>query len=127
MKLAVLILALATLPSWAVAAQAEADRGRAIFKAVGCYACHGLEGQGGAGPRLAPSRGSDEASAQFVRNTTGAMPPYGDTVLSDADLKAVFVFLHSIPKEKSPSEIPILNDFAIKSGGETPNTAPGAR
>lgn len=33
----------------------NADTGKKLYVSVGCYQCHGYEGQGGAaGPRLAP-------------------------------------------------------------------------
>lgn len=115
MKRAMLIFALIALPSWAAAGEGEADRGRIVFKTVGCYECHGYAGQGGVGPRLAPLPWPDEASAQFVRGTTGAMPAYSDKVLSDADLKAIFAYLHSLPKAKSPDEIPLLREFELKN------------
>lgn len=115
MKWAVLILALIALPSSAAAAAGQAERGRTVFNAVGCYACHGYAGQGGVGPRLAPPTWPDEASEQFVRGTMGAMPAYSDKVLSDADLKAVFAYLHSLPKAKSPDEIPLLREFELKN------------
>lgn len=115
LKRAVLVLAVLALPSWAAAAEGQVERGRTVFNAVGCYACHGYAGQGGVGPRLAPPPWSDEASEQFVRGTMGAMPAYSDKVLSDADLKAIFAYLHSLPKAKSPDEIPLLKQFEIKN------------
>ena len=48
------------------------DRGKKDFVEVGCYQCHGYQGQGGAGPRIAPKPLSLEAFTRWVRHTLEA-------------------------------------------------------
>jgi len=80
-------LALAAAVSWlgassAFAAQAapagDAAKGKANFERVGCYQCHGHQGQGGReGPRIAdPVPLAWPALQAWVRTTSGDMPPY---------------------------------------------------
>ena len=91
-------------------AQAQVAEGRALYMKVGCYQCHGTEGQGGnAGPRIAPGPMAWEAFAQFVHNTSDAMPPYSDAVLPDMELKVIHAFLQSIAQPTPVSQIPLLN------------------
>src|SRR4029077_10688830 len=75
----------------------SAVRGKATYLRVGCYECHGTQGQGGAGgATLAPNTLPEEALANFVRNTTsGRMPFYPPAVLTDADLSDIHAYLSS--------------------------------
>ena len=50
----VVLLAGATIGASVAQEGDAAEQGRADFVEVGCYQCHGYQGQGGAGPRLAP-------------------------------------------------------------------------
>jgi len=84
-------------------------RGREIFMKVGCYHCHGTQGQGtGAGLRLAPDPLPAEAIAQFIRATTSTMPAYSAEVLSDSQVADIAAYLGSIPAARSPDTIPAL-------------------
>jgi ubiquinol-cytochrome c reductase cytochrome c subunit len=88
---------------------AEIAAGRALYMKVGCYQCHGTEGQGGAaGPRIAPEPMPWEAFAQYVHNAADAMPPYREAVLPAGELKAIHLFLQSIPPPKPVEQIPLL-------------------
>ncbi len=42
----------------------DADAGKKLFVSLGCWTCHGYEGQGGAGPRIARGRSSSTKFAQ---------------------------------------------------------------
>ncbi len=96
------------LPSVAAAEPSAAD-GRALFMKVGCYECHGTQGQGGAaGPRIAPDPIPFEGLAAFVRTTSGEMPPYTTTLLSDQDLADIYAYLQSIPRPPAVADIPLL-------------------
>lgn len=89
---------------------AAADNGKRLFVKVGCYECHGYQGQGGvAGPRLAPRPIVLAALVAYVRHPTGQMPPYTAKVLSDADLADIHAYLSSIPAPPPPKTIPLLN------------------
>jgi len=71
----------------------QIERGRQRFVAVGCWQCHGYEGQGGAGPRIGPNPMPLPAFLAFVRAPGGDMPPYREAVLSNADLTDIHAFL----------------------------------
>ena len=49
-----------------------------------------------------------EAMVNFVRNSSRAMPPYKEAILSDADMKEIHAYLVSIPKPADPKSIPLL-------------------
>ena len=74
------------------AAAAELDDGRRVYVQY-CAACHGSDGQGGVGPKLAEGevveRYPDRAAhRQVVVDGRGQMPAWGG-VLSDDDIDAV--------------------------------------
>ena len=104
-------LALATtLISIQVAAHADAvENGKAAFVSNGCWQCHGFQGQGGAGPKLAPDPKPYEFISVFVRHTKGAMPPYSEKILSNDDLASIYAYLRSVPKAPDYKTIHILN------------------
>ena len=86
----------------------DADNGKKLYTAVGCYECHGRVGQGGrAGPRLAPRPVPLQALVAYVRHPSGAMPPYTAKLVTDAQLADIHAFLASIPPPAK--DIPLLN------------------
>ncbi len=104
-----ILLSIIALSSSVALAASSVERGKALFMKVGCYQCHGTQGQGGtAGLKLAPSPLPFDQFAQFVHNTSDAMPPYREQVLSDADLKDIHAYLASIPQPKSLDQYPLL-------------------
>jgi ubiquinol-cytochrome c reductase cytochrome c subunit len=97
-----------TAPALAAEARGDAAHGKAAFARV-CYSCHGYEGQGGStGPKLAPGPLAYPAFSTFVRNTSGAMPPFTERSVSDQDLRDIHAYLASIPPSPNPSTIPLL-------------------
>ena len=91
---------------------ADADAGREAYERVGCYSCHGYEGQGAStGPKLAPDPLPYAALSNFVRQTSGAMPPFTPAVLPDADLENIYAYLQSIPQPPDAADIPLLQDI----------------
>jgi ubiquinol-cytochrome c reductase cytochrome c subunit len=86
----------------------SAQNGKTLFANVGCYQCHGFEGQGGVGPRLAPRPIAFAPFNKYLRQPTGEMPPYTAKVVTDKDLVDIYSFLQSIPEPPSPESIPIL-------------------
>ncbi|HKT20156.1 MAG TPA: cytochrome c [Stellaceae bacterium] len=94
------------------AAAGNAKAGEREYRAVGCWECHGTEGQGGAitGPRLADTKLPYEAFLQQLRVPSNAMPPYEPAVLSNADAANIYAFLKSLPPAQSPKDIPLLNE-----------------
>jgi|SRR5690242_17957892 ubiquinol-cytochrome c reductase cytochrome c subunit len=104
MRRFLLLLMLASL----AASAADVEKGRAAFVKHGCYQCHGFVGQGGVGKTLAPNPLPYEAFSVFVRNTSGAMPPYRKAILSDEDLADIHAYLSSLPKPPDYKTIPLL-------------------
>ncbi|MGP0091266.1 MAG: c-type cytochrome [Xanthobacteraceae bacterium] len=108
--LAALALVLDLLLGQSVASAASAEKGQALFLKYGCWQCHGTLGQGAAtGPRLAPDPLPFDALANFVRTSSGQMPPYRQAVLPDADLADIYAYLQSVAKPPDPRSVPLLN------------------
>ena len=94
------------------AAAADAARGKEIYVKVGCYACHGYDGQGAStGPKLAPDPMPPDALANYIRNSAvNLMPPYSEKVLGDADVADIHAYLATIKRPPSLKEIPLLSE-----------------
>ena len=88
----------------------NADKGKATFMRVGCYQCHGHQGQGGReGPRIAdPVPLAWPALQAWVRTTSGDMPPYTEKVLPQQDLADIYAYIQSVPKAPDHKTIPLL-------------------
>lgn len=85
-------------------------RGRQVYTADFCYACHGTQGQGGKdGVRIAPNPLPAAAFNAYVRKPSGLMPAYSTAVLSDDELSAIYAYLKSIPAARPAKAIPQLN------------------
>jgi mono/diheme cytochrome c family protein len=89
--------------------------GKAVYIRVGCHACHGTVGHGGAGARLAPNTLPLPAFETWVRNgspnwdVSRGMPAFSPTVVSDDDLADIRAFLASLPAPRTVEDIPLLN------------------
>jgi mono/diheme cytochrome c family protein len=101
----------ALIPGAAQAAP-SAENGKVAFVKHGCWQCHGFEGQGSvetsAGRVLYDTKLPFEAFKAYVRDPSGAMPPFHAEILSDSDLADIYAYLESLPKPKSASDIPLL-------------------
>ena len=86
-----------------------ADRGKKDYVEMGCYQCHGYQGQGGPGGRIAPKPVSLEVFTRLVRRPANVMPAYSPKVLSDENLKRIHEYLESIPEDPEVSTIPVLS------------------
>src|SRR5689334_16578917 len=74
-------------------------RGKQMYARVGCYECHGFEGQGGsAGPQLIAQTLNLQEFTKYIRQPGGQMPPYTAKVLSDQDLADIYAFIKTLPK-----------------------------
>ena len=95
----------------AAAPAGNADNGKKLFRADGCYQCHGYVGQGGTGtgPRIAPNPLPYAALSAYIRAPKGQMPPYTAKLLKDADLADIYAYLKSIPEPPKVKDIPLLN------------------
>jgi mono/diheme cytochrome c family protein len=103
----------------AAAQSARTDRaaianGESAYLRVGCQACHGTVGHGGAAPRLAPSTLPLPGFATWVRNGTPGwtfatgMPGFPASVISDADLADIRTYLSSLTPPPPVADIPLL-------------------
>ena len=92
----------------AAAAVPNVERGADLFVTVGCYQCHGLAAHGGVAPKLGPDAWPAFAIAAYIRNPTGVMPPYAETVLSDADVADIAAWLRTVPESPDAAAISIL-------------------
>jgi ubiquinol-cytochrome c reductase cytochrome c subunit len=88
----------------------DVERGRADFVEVGCYQCHGYQGQGGAAPRLAPDPIALENFVRIVRRPPNVMPAYSPAVVSEDQLERMHTYLQSIPQPPDVSSLPILSE-----------------
>jgi len=90
----------------------NADNGKKIFAAYGCYQCHGREGQGGegSGPRIAPRPIPFAAFEKYVRQPTGQMPPYTAKVVTAQELADIYAYLSSRPQPPAVKSLPQLNN-----------------
>jgi mono/diheme cytochrome c family protein len=88
----------------------NAENGKKLFIAYGCYECHGRQGAGAAtAPRIGPPALSLAGVLRYVRRPTGQMPPYTAKVVSDQDLADIYSYLKTFPPPPSASGIPLLN------------------
>ena len=98
-----------TMASLLGAQTPSAQNGRKIFDSYGCYQCHGHDGHGGVGARLAPNPIPFATFSRYVRQPAGEMPPYTNKVVSDQELADMYAYLRSLPQPPSAKTIPILN------------------
>lgn len=88
----------------------DAENGKRVFMADGCFECHNTEGQGGGGgPKLAPNPIGFAAFTHQLRTPARQMPPYASTVLSDQEVADIYAFLRSRPEPPKADSIPLLN------------------
>jgi mono/diheme cytochrome c family protein len=94
--------------------RAAIANGESVYLRVGCQACHGTVGHGGAARRLAPNTLPLAAFTTWVRNGSpgwsflAGMPAFPPSVISDAELADVRAYLASLPEPPPVDEIPLL-------------------
>ena len=86
----------------------DADAGKKLFVSLGCWTCHGYEGQGGAAPRIAPRPLPRAAFTTYVRRPPERMPNYPERVVSDEQLGHIHAYLQSRPMPPPVKSIPLL-------------------
>jgi mono/diheme cytochrome c family protein len=97
-------------PRQATAAPAgDAKKGKELFITYFCDSCHGTQGQGGAGVRIAPNPPAFNVVRNYLRKPAGSMPPYSTKALPDTDLQDIYAYLRSIPPSQPAKNIPLLN------------------
>jgi len=90
----------------------NADNGKRIYVADGCYECHGLEGQGSTqtgGIRIGPPPISLGEFTAYIRQPANQMPPYTAKAVPDAEVADIYAFLQTRPNPPSAKDIPLLN------------------
>ncbi len=88
----------------------NAKAGQALFMKIGCYQCHGNEGQGGAqGPRIGRSPMlAFRNFVTYIRAPRGEMPPYTTKVIAEKDVADIYAYLASLPPAPAVESIPLL-------------------
>lgn len=117
---AVLLLLAAALPPRA--ADADAERGKALYEDYACYACHGYGGAGRT-PLSKETSGILASEALFIRylrlradqnpiNPKNTMPNYSAQTLSDDAASAIYAYLVSLD-DASPAvhDIPAFREL----------------
>ena len=117
-----LVLFVALLPAFSTAraqvintdttVAGNAQNGKKLFAANGCYECHGYQGQGAAqtgAARIGPPQLSWEGFQSYVRKPAVQMPPYTSKAVPDKDLADIYAYLKSIPMPAKGKDIPLLN------------------
>jgi mono/diheme cytochrome c family protein len=88
----------------------NAENGKTLWVKDGCYSCHGFDGHGGAGPKLAPRPMAVASFIAIVRHPPASgMPTFAAKVISDADLTDMWAYLRSIPDPPAVKDVPLLN------------------
>jgi len=88
----------------------NADNGKKLWIKNNCYSCHGYDGHGGAGVKIAPKPIAVAAFIAIVRRPPGSnMPTFSAKVIPDADLRDMWAYLNSIPAAPAVKDVPLLN------------------
>lgn len=96
--LASLAFSFSTAHAQSASGAPDITAGREAYIAMGCWQCHGYQGQGGeSGPRIGPHPLPWPVFDNYVREPSGSMPPYRASVLSEEDLRKIHAFLTSLP------------------------------
>lgn len=110
-RLRILTIAALFSASGAYAQDAPAgnvEQGKTLYAKVGCYACHGTVGQGGAaGPRITPAM-PYQAFLMQMRTPRDTMIPYHESVLPDSQVADIYAYVASIPKPQDYKSIDLL-------------------
>lgn len=105
---AVVVLGLLSTAAFPQDVSDAVREGRELFTSNQCWQCHGYEGQGGVGGRIAPTIYPFVAFAALVRHTN-LMPAYSPNVLNDEDLQKIFEFVSTMPEPPAVEDIPELS------------------
>ena len=104
------ILLLWTIAAWAQNPPGDIENGKKLWTKDNCYSCHGFDGHGGAGPKLAPKPIAAAAFIAIVRRPPAStMPAFTAKVVSDSDLRDMWAYLNSMPATTAIKDIPLLS------------------
>lgn len=115
---AALVAGFALAGAGAASADPSVQNGQAEFVKHGCWQCHGFQGQGSVatsgGRVIARTPLPFEVFEAYVRQPTGAMPPFHAEMVSDSALADIYAYLESRPKPEPVKDIPLLNNLSSK-------------
>jgi mono/diheme cytochrome c family protein len=89
--------------------------GKQLFDTVGCWSCHGFNGQGAmsrgiaSGPHINARVLPEAAFIHQLRAPVGVMPAYTADVLSDEQVRDIYRYLGSLPVPPALKDIPLLS------------------
>lgn len=110
--LAALTLGGAVLQAQEAAPVGNAENGKKLWIKENCYTCHGYDGHGGAGMKLAPKPIPVAGFIAFVRHPAkSGMPTFSAKVVPDSALRDMWAYLNSIPAAPAAKDIPLLNSI----------------
>jgi ubiquinol-cytochrome c reductase cytochrome c subunit len=96
-------------PAAATAPAGKIENGGVLYKKIGCYQCHGGEGQGGlSGPRIGPALFPYARFSDYIRKPTGDMPPYSAKVLTDQEIADIYAWVNARPRPPAVNTLPQL-------------------
>ena len=113
------VLSVCALMGFALPVHAEEPvsiDGKELYNTVGCWSCHGFNGQGAmsrgiaSGPHINAQVLPEAAFLRQLRAPMGVMPPYSADVLTDAQVAAIYDYLRSLPASRETKDIPLLKE-----------------
>ena len=88
----------------------NAQNGKALFLAHGCYACHSTVGSGSprTGPALVAANLPYAVFVSRLRTPVSEMPPYTGATISDAQVMDLYAYVVSLPPPPDYKTIRLL-------------------
>lgn len=87
----------------------EHPEGYREYVQMGCWQCHGFQGQGAGSPPLTAPLMPYEGFAHQVRQPRNVMPAYSPDILDESVMRAIYAYLQSQPPAPEVKEIPLLS------------------
>ncbi len=98
-----------TLDFMGVVDDSQHPAGYREYVEMGCWQCHGFQGQGGLNLKLVAPLIPYEAFANQVRRPRNVMPAYSPNIMSEDVLQEIYSYLQNIPTSPNPDDIPLLS------------------
>ncbi len=83
----------------------DRDRGQRLFVTLPCAGCHGAMAGGQFGPTLAGTSLALSAVEEQVRRPRDKMPPFGEAVVSEDDLRDIYAWITSLPQPQAAAAV----------------------
>jgi mono/diheme cytochrome c family protein len=92
----------------------EAAVGQQLWQQKPCIGCHGVQAEGGIGPRLAGTGLSFDQVLLRVRTGAAPMPAFSEDEISDLELQHIYAWLRSLtPPTPTPMAAPTFRTDAL--------------